>query len=41
MQAIREAATDFLAHKRIAVTGVEESRVSWLAVYLRLRARGL
>jgi uncharacterized protein len=39
---IKEAATDFLAHKRIAVTGVSRDAGSHgsNAVYQRLRARG-
>jgi predicted CoA-binding protein len=42
MQSIKEAADEFLAHKRIAVTGVSRNRESHgsNAVYRRLRARG-
>jgi predicted CoA-binding protein len=42
MTAIREAASDFLAHKRIAVTGVSRNAGahSSNAVYQRLRSKG-
>jgi predicted CoA-binding protein len=42
MQTIKEAATEFLSHKRIAVTGVSRSPGTHgsNAVYQRLRARG-
>lgn len=42
MTAIREAASDFLAHKRIAVTGVSRNAGAHAsnAVYQRLRSKG-
>ena len=42
MTTIKEAATDFLSHKRVAVTGVSRTPGSHgsNAVYTRLRARG-
>jgi hypothetical protein len=42
MTAIKEAATDFLSHKRVAVTGVSRTPGSHgsNAVYTRLRERG-
>jgi predicted CoA-binding protein len=42
MQTIKEAATDFLSHKRIAVTGVSRTPGAHgsNAVYQRLRAKG-
>ena len=42
MTAIREAASDFLAHKRIAVTGVSRNAGTHgsNAVYQRLRSKG-
>jgi predicted CoA-binding protein len=42
MQTIKEAATEFLAHKRVAVTGVSRNPTSHGSnvVYLRLRQRG-
>jgi uncharacterized protein len=42
MTAIREAASDFLAHKRIAVTGVSRNAEAHAsnAVYQRLRSKG-
>ncbi|MGW5237858.1 CoA-binding protein [Monashia sp. NPDC004114] len=42
MQAIKDAAADFLSHKRVAVTGVSRKAASHgsNAVYQRLRERG-
>ena len=42
MQSIKEAATDFLSHKRIAVTGVSRTPAPHAAnaVYRRLKERG-
>jgi predicted CoA-binding protein len=42
MQSIKDAAADFLSHKRVAVTGVSRNATTHgsNAVYQRLRARG-
>ena len=42
MQSIKDAAADFLSHKRVAVTGVSRNAGSHgsNAVYQRLRERG-